>query len=91
MRKNKPKKKRQNQTRAIDMIIANQYYHNSKASSSYSKIKSKKIKTVNQSTVPNSAQIEESRKGSPGYCRKCGAIEFRNGFCWECYKDEKTQ
>lgn len=91
MRKNKPKKKKQKQTRAIDMIIANQYYHNSKAPSSYSKIKSQNIKTITQSTIPNFMQIEESRKDSSEYCRKCGAVEFRNSFCWECYKDEKTQ
>lgn len=33
---------------------------------------------------------DKSKKGKEGFCKKCGLKEYRDGYCWECYKEQKT-
>lgn len=43
--------------------------------------------TVNATRTEN---IEEKNKGKNGYCHKCGVEEYKDGLCWECWKEEKN-
>ena len=35
--------------------------------------------------------IDPKNIGVTGYCIKCGLSEYRDGYCWECYKEQRSQ
>ena len=35
--------------------------------------------------------IDSKNIGAEGYCIKCGLREYRDGYCWECFKEQRSQ
>lgn len=35
--------------------------------------------------------LDSKKIGVTGYCIKCGIPEYKDGYCWECYKEQKNQ
>ena len=88
---NKPKNKKIKSKPISDYQTANQYYQNSKSKYVFHQNSVKTVHVTPKTYQYNNDQLIEIRKNSPGFCRKCGAEEYKDRFCWECYKMEKTQ